>query len=61
MDELKPQPTSADLDNCRMLLEFLESSFRGAIIGDVRMDDLTASLRIVLNSVENPSERKSCQ
>lgn len=58
MDDLKPHPTPADLDNCRKLLAFLESSFAGSTIGGFKMDDFTASLRTVLNSVEPSNERK---
>jgi hypothetical protein len=45
------RPTPRDLRNCALLLAFLQRSFRGAVIGDLRMDELTQSLKNLLESL----------
>jgi hypothetical protein len=45
------RPAPRDLRNCALLLAFLQNSFRGAVIGDLRMDDLTQSFKNLLESV----------
>jgi hypothetical protein len=43
--------TEADIANCRVLLATLRKQFRGATIGEFKMDDLCNSLAAVLDSV----------
>lgn len=43
-----------DLGNCAQLLAFLESSFAGATVGELQMDELTASLRRILEACRKP-------
>lgn len=50
-----PEPTAKDSENCRSLLTFVESSFRGATIGGLAIDDLATSLRTVLHSQAHPA------
>jgi len=40
-----------DVQNCRLLLAFLEKSFRGATIGNLKIDDLAQSLRAVIAAI----------
>lgn len=40
-----------DIQNCRLLLTFLENSFRGATIGNLKIDDLTKSLKNIFAAI----------
>jgi hypothetical protein len=50
------QPTYADIRNCQFLLSLLKSSFQGAVINGLVMDDLIRSLINVLSVVPPPEE-----
>ena len=45
------RPLRRDLRNCALLLGFLEKSFHGGVMGDLKMDELTQSFKNVLESV----------
>ena len=53
-----PQPSAADIANCRALLRFLDNSFQGATIGALKMDDLAESLFVVIRAVELTKEQR---
>ena len=45
-----------DLSNCRKLLALLDSCFKGAVFGDVKVDELSHSLLQVIELATPPAQ-----
>jgi len=56
-----PPPAAYDLGNCALLVDFLEHSFAGCRFGEVKIDDLTASLKTVLAEARQTSGQLSAR
>jgi hypothetical protein len=50
--------SNKDLSNCRKLLALLDSTFKGAVFGDVKVDDLSHSLLKVIELATPPAAQR---